>query len=50
MEVVYVYHGDTNERQGNELHMVKKEEEKGKIAANRTRASVLQTYSRPFGS
>ena len=26
MEMVYVYHGDTNERQGSELHMVKKEE------------------------
>ena len=38
-----MYHGDTNERQGNKLHMVKKElggKEK-QHAANQTRASNL---------
>ena len=29
-EMVYVYYGDTNERQGSELYMVKKEEGKEK--------------------
>ena len=31
-----MYHGDTNERQRSELHMVKREGGKGKMAVNRT--------------
>ena len=45
-----MYHGDTNERQRSELHMVRKDGGKGKMAVNRTSTGNLQIFSRPFSS
>ena len=37
-----MYHGDTNERQHSELHMLRKEGGKRKMAVNRTSTSVFK--------
>ena len=44
-----MYHGNINERQARELHMVGKEEAKENYS-QQTRASDLQIHSRPFSS
>ena len=50
MEMVYVYNGDTNERLGSELHMVKKEERKEKQQPTRPEPVTSRSTADPLAA